>query len=481
MKRFAWLVALSLSACASDGPKKVDCVSPETLKTLTMCAGPPSADLAVYNAEAKKAQASGDESYNPVPIGQSQTLGPADAAVTVVMFTDLECPFCSRAHDDVKQLLAENPDVRLVFKHYPLPFHQAALPMAIAAITAGEQQKFWEYVDLAYAGQQGVQPETLKAFATEAGIDVEKFTETFGRQDQLDFIQKDVDLAKQLGVNGTPTFFVNGARIEGFPGRDAVQTVINEQRVLVERMVEAGVDRNDMYWRMVALNYEAKPVEEDMPEAAEEPSEPEVEIAWIPVDSAPVRGAKAEDALVTIVAFSDFECPFCGRAEATMVQIREKYPEVRMVFRQFPLEFHQHAMAAGIASVVAAENGKFWEMHDRLFANQTALTDDDLVAYGKELKISEKTMRDALASDAYKQKVLADYQLGMENGVRGTPAFFINGIKVSGALPLEQFAEIIEPQLELARGLKTESGTKGDALYEAMVQANTVLNAAPAE
>lgn len=482
MKRFAWLLALSLSACASDGPKTVDCVSPETLKTLTMCAGPQSADLAVYNAEAKKAQASGDESYNPIPIGQSPVLGPADAAVTVVMFTDLECPFCARAHEEVKQVLAENPDVRLVFKHYPLPFHQAALPMSIAAITAGEQQKFWEYVDLAYAGQQGVQPETLKTFATQAGMDVEKFTQTFGRQDQLDFIQKDVDLGRELGVNGTPTFFINGARIEGFPGRDAVQVVINEQRALVERMVAAGVNKDDMYWRMVALNYEPKPVEEldEMP-VAEEPTEPEVEVAVIPVAGAPSRGAKPEQALVTIVAFSDFECPFCGRAEETMAQIREKYPEVRMVFRQFPLEFHERAMPAAIASVVAAEHGKFWEMHDRLFANQRELGDDELVAYGLELKIPEKAMRAALASEDYKNKVLVDYQMGMENGVRGTPAFFVNGIKLSGALPLEAFAEVIEPQLELARAMKAESGAQGDALYDALVQANVAINTAPAE
>ncbi|MEZ4460247.1 MAG: thioredoxin domain-containing protein [bacterium] len=480
MKNLVWLLALMFSVgCASDGPSKPDCTAPETLRTLTLCASPQSADLSVYNAEARKANRQGDESYNPVPLADSPTQGPDDAVVTIVMFTDLQCPFCSKAHEQVKGILAANPDVRLVFKHYPLPFHEAAIPMGIAAIDAGEQGKFWEYVDAAYAGQQDVNPARLKAFAEEVGLDIQKFTESFGSEDQIAVIQRDVDLGRQVGVTGTPTFFVNGVRIEGMGSSEDFQAVVDEQRELVKRLRDAGVDKEDIYWRTVALNFEAPPEPEEMPEVAE-PQAPPVIVSMVPIEGTPVRGAATYDALITVVVFSDFECPFCGRAEATMAALREKYPQARFAFRHFPLPFHKNAMPAASASLAAVEAGKFWEFHDLLFANQDALTVDDLVNYGKQVGVKEAKIREAAGETP--AQVLADMKLATQVGVSGTPSFFINGINISGARPFEDFAAVMDDQLKLAQQLQTDSPSlKGEALYEALVQANTAIQNAPEE
>ncbi len=480
MKHLAWLTALLfVVGCSSDVAQKVNCTSADTLNLITMCASPDSADLAVYNAEAQKAERTGDESYNPVPLGDSPRLGPDDAVVTIVMFTDLQCPYCAKAHLVVKEVMEENDDLRVVFKHFPLPMHRAAIPMAIAALTAGSQGKFWEYVDLAFAGQQDIDPPKLKKFAEDLGLDTAKFTEEFGTEAQIALIQADVDLGRLLGVTGTPSMFVNGVRVEGFSSKEDLQDLINEQRELVERLREAGVDKNDMYWRTVALNYEAPlPVEavEDMPE-------PEVEalVENVDIAGAPTRGAKADDALVTVVTFTDFECPFCGRAEETWTELRAKYPKVRFVFRHFPLPFHQNAMPAAVASLVALEAGKFWEYHDLLFAHQKELTADNLAAYAKQVGVNEALVKEALATDDFNMPVLADMAMGTEIGVRGTPAFFINGIRMSGAQPIEEFASVLDQQIELATKLQAESKLKGDDLYQALIEANRAILDAPVE
>lgn len=484
MRNIIWLLASFFAAgCASDGPAKADCTSPETLKMLTFCAGPPSADLAVFNAEAKKANNSKNESYNPVPLADSPTTGPEDAVVTIVMFTDLQCSFCARAHDDLKAILAANPDVRLVYKHYPLPFHTAAIPMGVAAMTAGQQGKFWEYVDAAYDGQENVSPSRLEEFARQVGIDTERFNEAFGTEEQLAIIQRDVDLGQQLGVTGTPTFFINGVRVEGSKSPEDFQATIDEQRTLVERLRDAGVDKQDLYWRTVALNFEA-PAQEDIAKAPPEPPRPSIAgvpvdgVVSVPVDGAPVRGAKTEDALITVVMFSDFQCPYCERAEQTITELREKYPKARFVYRHFLMPFHPDAAGAAAASLVAQDAGKFWEFHDTLFANQDALTVDDLVAYGKELGLDEQKIRDA-ATGAQPERLIADTKLAAEIGVRGTPAFYINGINIVGAHSIKTFSALMDDQMTRATKLQAESNLTGEALYEAMVQANRAAVSAP--
>jgi protein-disulfide isomerase len=171
--------------------------------------------------------------------------------------------------------------------------------------------------------------------------------------------------------------------------------------------------------------------------------EPRVQVAAI----GPSRGP--EGAKVTIVEFSDFECPYCSRAEESVSQVMEKYAgKVRLVFRHFPLSFHPSAPKAAEAAACANDQGKFWEMHKQLFANRTALSIEDLKKHAAAVGLDQAKFNDCLDNSKMKTLVETDTKAGGEAGVSGTPAFFINGKLLSGAQPAAEFEKIIDAELK---------------------------------
>jgi len=473
MKRYSLLFAALLVSCSSapttpDQLTMEDCIGPDMQRALTFCASPEAALQAMKNVEASKARASGDESFNPIPVGQSPTLGNADAPVTIVMFTDLQCGFCARGHEEVLAVYKANPeDVRIVFKNMPLPFHEQAVPAALAALAANEQGKFWEFVDIAYGSQTQLAPEYLGQYAKDMGLDFEKFKEDFGSEAHIERVQADLNLGVDLGVRGTPTLFINGVRAVGVQPLQELQRYVAHQKVFVQQLRDAGVQHDDLYWRMVALNYTPPP----KPEAWEEDSDaPEPPTAlYVPVLDSPFKGNP--DALITIVQFSEFQCPFCARIIPVFDQLMEKYDgKIRIVYKHFPLDFHKDAMPAAKASIAAQEAGKFWEYHDLLFANQGALRTDDLVKYGASVGLKSDVIQKALDNDQYGLRVEAEMKLGASLGVQGTPTSFVNGIPVYGA-QTSGWEELIDAQLELAKPL-ADKGLKGEELYKAIVELN---------
>ncbi len=156
-----------------------------------------------------------------------------------------------------------------------------------------------------------------------------------------------------------------------------------------------------------------------------------------------------DDAPVTLVEYGDFECPYCGRAVDVVRRLREEYGErLRFVFRHFPLrEVHPHAVAAAIVSEAAADEGRFWDMHDILFANQLALTDADLTAYGERLGVN------AWADpDRHRRRVNSDREEGERSGASGTPTFFVNGTLHDGAHDFAGLSAAIDRAFEGDRG-----------------------------
>jgi protein-disulfide isomerase len=160
----------------------------------------------------------------------------------------------------------------------------------------------------------------------------------------------------------------------------------------------------------------------------------------------PARGPAG--APVTIVEFSDFQCPFCARLIPTVEQVLAKYGDkVRLVFRQFPLTFHAHARKAAEASLCAHEQDGFWALHDAMFQNQAQLAEAELKTKAAALGMNAEAFAACLDSGKYAGQVDEDLAAGGAAGVSGTPALFINGRFISGAVPLEDITSVVDDEL----------------------------------
>jgi len=168
----------------------------------------------------------------------------------------------------------------------------------------------------------------------------------------------------------------------------------------------------------------------------------------VDVAAADSPGEGPVDALVTIVEFSDFQCPYCARVTPTLDRVREEYGDkVRVVFKQFPLPSHGDAQKAAEASLCANDQGKFWEMHDSMFATQRALGVDQLKAKAVTLELDTEQFDACLDNGEQADQVAADLALGRQAGVNSTPSLFINGRFLAGAVPFENMAAIIDDEL----------------------------------
>jgi len=155
------------------------------------------------------------------------------------------------------------------------------------------------------------------------------------------------------------------------------------------------------------------------------------------------------NAPITIVEFSDFECPYCVKAEPTVKDLIAAYPgKIRLVYRDFPLPMHKSAPKAAEAAHCAEDQGKYWEMHDKLFANATKLDPKDLKVYARDVGLDGGKFDQCLDSGEKAKLVDSHKKAGDEAGVSGTPAFFINGRQLSGAQPLDAFKAIVDQELK---------------------------------
>lgn len=175
------------------------------------------------------------------------------------------------------------------------------------------------------------------------------------------------------------------------------------------------------------------------------PPQAPVIVERIPDERRQVKGP--DNAQVTIVAFSDFECSYCADATTSIKEILEKYPQVRFVYRHFPLlGIHSNAFRAAEATECAAEQGKFWDMHDKMFTNQSALGVDELQVYAAQIGLDVARFNDCLASGKMKNAVEQDLADGQKYGVNGTPTFFVNNAMIIGASNLEAMVEDALPK-----------------------------------
>jgi protein-disulfide isomerase len=150
-------------------------------------------------------------SQHELPVLNSPARGPANAPVTLTVFSDFQCPYCSRLVPFIDDLQGKNPtQLRIVFKQFPLRMHNMALPAALASLAAREQGKFWPMHDLLFANFNQLSEEKIRSLAQQAGLDLARFDRDRSAQRLRDEVQRDLELGQQAGVQGTPTLFLNG-------------------------------------------------------------------------------------------------------------------------------------------------------------------------------------------------------------------------------------------------------------------------------
>lgn len=206
--------------------------------------------LAMAVASVGGAAACGSDEVYRVPVAGSPQQGPDDAWVTVVEFADFECPYCAQAATTVHQMLLGWPaaDLRVVYKHFPLYFHSRARPAAVAAECAHQQGRFWDLYDELYSGVAGLEDAALEQDAARAGVDLERWRSCLASDAPQRRIDEDLGLGQDLEVEGTPTFFINGVRIEGALPFEDFRAVIDRE---MEKAKLSGVERARYYERVV--------------------------------------------------------------------------------------------------------------------------------------------------------------------------------------------------------------------------------------
>ena len=374
-----------------------------------------------------------------VPVDHSPTLGPRDAAITVVAFTDFECRFCARALPTLAALRQRYGDeLRIVFRHFPLGFHRRALAaheVAQEVFHAEGNAAFWRFHDAMFADRANLDAEPLERIAGEhyAALLDHRHRTT---------IEADIELGRRVGVRGTPTFFFNGRRLSGARPLAEMIAYADDAAVRARIALREGASPEGVYDAIVHDGLREEPAEP-------EPSDVLPAVPPVP-DHAPRRGSADPDALV-IHMFSDFECRFCVRALDTVLRVLEMYPdEVALVYRHMPLRSHRNARAAANAAIEAHRLGgdaTFWEMHDRLLAHHDALGPDTYAAVARELGLDPERITRAAATHAHGTVIAADLRTARAIGASGTPTFVIGDRVLRGARPFLEFEEIIDSQL----------------------------------
>lgn len=358
-------------------------------------------------------------------VNPGMALGDPDAPVTIVEFTDYQCPFCQRhALETLPGIIAnlvETGDVYYVMKDLPLDsIHPEARSAANAARCAGEQDAYLPVHDAIFerqtdwAGQGATATAVYLEIATEAGLDLAEFERCLNEERYAADVEANVQEALALGVQSTPAFFING-------------------------MPVPGAQPYELFAYAVALAKEGT-----LADAYAVP-EPDLSNAYALGDP---------NAPVTIIEYTDYQCPFCSRHFLeTFGQIRENYIEtgqVYYIFKDFPLtSIHPQAFLAAEAARCAGDQDGYVAMHDRLFTDQAEWNGRDdaaeiFVTYAADLGLDADTFRGCLESGQHTAAVQADLEEGGARGISGTPSFVINGYTMSGAYPYAMFEQAIK-------------------------------------
>jgi protein-disulfide isomerase len=395
----------------------------------------------------------------PIPVSSADpSWGNPDAPVTVVWFDDLQCPFCAMAAAGIDQLEKRygSEKLRVVHKSFPLPFHREAEPAALASAAvfdAGGNDAFWKFVGKVFADQGAMGRDQYLKWADEVGVGSRQVDLAMGGERAKAKVSADVALGQAIGVAGTPCFFVNGVKITGAQPLDTFTGEIDRQLLLAEELVRHGMARAAVHVELTKSQFAPGEAPDSAPDEA---PEDDATAYQVPVVGSPVRGPS--NAPVTIVEFTDFQCPFCQEVQSTIDELRRRYGgKIRIVFKHNPLPFHPRAEPLARLAIEARKqkgDRAFWRAHDAIWAaDRDAIDDAHLEQVARSLGLELTQVRRTLSERRYADVIAADRDLADRLQATGTPTFFINGRRLVGAQPIEKFTTIIDDEMAKAEQL----------------------------
>jgi protein-disulfide isomerase len=328
------------------------------------------------------------------------------APVDIVLYSDFQCPYCAQFAKPFRELATRGIDgvpTKLTFKHFPLAIHPAAPLAHQAAEAARNQGKFWEMHDLIFASPRSVQRSDLVAHAKTLGLDIARFETDLDSERIKKIVADDVAEGTRRGVNGTPTYTINGKSYSGTRTFAQLRELIAGERLRARALAE---------------------ITDDMMS----------------------RGSS--DAPVTIELFADLQSPVSKPAlDALDELLRQQPSSVRLQFRNFPLAFHPQAALAHEAAMTAAKAGRFWEFASYVLEHQDSLREQDLIALAGKLGLDEPSFAATLRERRYAPRVEADLQAGRQRGIRGSPVVIVNGKRIDGVPAAQQLLDLVNAAL----------------------------------
>jgi protein-disulfide isomerase len=387
-----------------------------------------------------------------IPRGNAHFDGPADAPITIVVWSDYACGYCNRVQGTLDHLNRLYPG-QIRWVHRTLPLDEDYTLAAEASLAAAAQGKFRPMHSRLFALRGRVTRAEAELVARQLGLDMIRFRADLDAGTYRGEVRSDAKDAEQLGVSGTPTFFINGRPVHGNQPLKVFVETVDEELARAQRT--SAAKPADLYEALVAGG---RP-NADTQNAEHDSAELDPGLAYRVGLGLPGHQLGSDDALVTIVEFSDFQCPYCQRQIAALDAVRKKYGnQVRIVYRHFPLSGHRDAQLAAEASVAAAEQGKFWPFHDLIWKNFGKLSRADLEAFASTAGLDLAKFRAALDERRYYDAVVAETAAAEAFGVSGTPTLFINGQPLVGSRDRDNLFRVIDQHLKnanaaIAKGL----------------------------
>ena len=326
--------------------------------------------------------------------------------VEIVLYSDFQCPFCQQFAQPIREVQAKGIDgvkATVTFKHFPLSIHINAPLAHQAAMAAKAQGKFWEMHDVLFANQQHVQRSDLIGYAKKLGLNVARFEKDMDSEQTKKAIEADVAEGNKVGVNGTPSYTINGKMYSGTRPLAQLKQLIVGDRLRLRALAEVP-DR--------------------------------------------VMSRGPADAPVVLELFADLQSPVTKPTVAVVDRLMQRHPDrVRLQFRNFPLSFHPQAAVAHEAAMIAGRDGHFWEFAAYVLDHQESLREQDLIALAGRLGLDATKFEKTMHEHRYAARVEADVQFGQQRGIRGSPVLLVNGKRIDGVPSEKMLTEFVEAAL----------------------------------